>query len=368
MEPVSNNEVEVAIVSSEEGKGLYVYENDHLMFSGLRERKMRFALVWKPWTRRCVRITHDGILSYSRPKLAKADPLNEKCPPHKKFILDEVEVSLLANEDVGQSDEVEFGILVKCHTLEHIESYFRCIVPEKELEGFLSAIKRVARVHNIDNIPRSELQVKKVQQRFFIRRSKQSVMRRAVSSAMDRYDRRSKREKILSKRGVFHFLPVMLSSDLIHGSWWFVWGSVGVIITCAVVIDNKYEHEFNDDDSALTKRAFVASWILMLISGIFSMLGSLAFVRAFHEDPPMSPMFSWYHVQSDELLASWLFFFACIPFIPYILIFVTSGYNGLIFLVGLFFAIIAACGCLLFVRACYPSDKVRKCVLFRISS
>lgn len=85
----------------------YVYENDHLMFSGLRERKLRFALVWKAWTKRCVRITPEGVLSYSQPKLAAADPLNAKCPAHKKFLLDKIEVSLMADEDMGQSDTVE---------------------------------------------------------------------------------------------------------------------------------------------------------------------------------------------------------------------------------------------------------------------
>jgi predicted Kef-type K+ transport protein len=131
-------------------------------------------------------------------------------------------------------------------------------------------------------------------------------------------------------------------------------------VTCGVVLANKYQSIMNDDDSSLTFDQFVISWILMLVSGIFSTLGSLAFVRAFHEDPPMAPLFpTYYHLQSDELLASWLFFFATVPFVPYILIFLaSSGYRSLLFLVGLGFAIVAAMGALLFVRACYPSDRV----------
>lgn len=132
-----------------------------------------------------------------------------------------------------------------------------------------------------------------------------------------------------------------------------------MVITCLLVIWNKLSIIFGDDDSVLSDEAFLASWILMLLSGIFSTLGSLAFVRAFHEDPPMAPLFSSYHLQSDELLASWLFFLATIPFIPYSLLFLaTDHYQSLLFLFAFAFALVASAGALLFVRACYPSDKV----------
>lgn len=139
-----------------------------------------------------------------------------------------------------------------------------------------------------------------------------------------------------------------------------VFGSVGIVFTSLAVVINKYDIFLSDDDSNLTKNNFVASWILMIISGVFSTLGSLAFVRAFHMDPPMRAVFSgFYHLQSDELLASWLFVGATFPFIPYCLIFVAqTHYHSLIYLVALAFAIIATLGSLIFVRACYPSDKV----------
>jgi hypothetical protein len=85
--------------------------------------------------------------------------------------------------------------------------------------------------------------------------------------------------------------------------------------------------------------------------------GSLAFVRALHEDPPMKPLFTNYHVQNDELLGSWLFFFASIPFIPYAGIFLANaGYHGLIFIGMLALTIFVAFACFLFVLACYPSS------------
>ena len=148
----------------------------------------------------------------------------------------------------------------------------------------------------------------------------------------------------------------------------------------------------DDDDSTLSKEGFVASWILMAISGLFSTLGkfelllmfelcivdsniflvtgSLAFVRAFHEDPPMRPLFKWYHLQSDELVASWLFFLATVPFVPYILIFLAEAEDhdhALFFLVALGFAVVVCLGSLLFVRACYPTDKQHRDIIPRVA-
>ena len=72
----------------------------------------------------------------------------------------------------------------------------------------------------------------------------------------------------------------------------------------------------------------------------------------------MRPLFqNWYHLQNDELLGSWFFFFAVIPFIPYSLIYLSNpGYQNLMFLFMLFLSIVAAVACFLFVLACYPSD------------
>jgi hypothetical protein len=195
----------------------FFYENDHLMFSAIRERKL--TLVWKAWATRCVRIGQDGTLSYAWPKLALKDPKNDHVPKHKQFLLEKVEVSLMKDGEVSHSDKVDYGLVVKCQTTDHIDTYFRCIISEEDLEPFLQAMKQAAKEHNIDHLPKSELTVRKTKQTFFILRSKQSVMRRAVTRAMDRYDVRSKRDRILAKRGAFKYLPVMLANDLIHGSW-----------------------------------------------------------------------------------------------------------------------------------------------------
>jgi hypothetical protein len=102
--------------------------------------------------------------------------------------------------------------------------------------------------------------------------------------------------------------PVVGDNDLIHGSWWFVIGSVGVTLTSLIVVVNAMEWHteqmLDNDDSQLPRPTFAASWILLTISGIFSTLGSLAFVRAFHEDPPMKPIFhGYYHFQVTNWFA-----------------------------------------------------------------
>jgi hypothetical protein len=206
---------------AEASRSPYLFEQEDVMFSALRERRLRFALVWKAWSHRTIRISSDGILSYLRPNLAKADPLNEKCPKHKMFIMEKIEVTLMADEDMGKSntDVYEFGVQVKCLTMDRIDTYFRCIMNTKDLDRFLGALKQVAKEHNIDRMPRRELLIKKRSQRFYILRTKQSVMRRAVTHAIDQFDRRSRKERILAKRGAFKSLPVMMANDLIHGSW-----------------------------------------------------------------------------------------------------------------------------------------------------
>lgn len=334
------------------GPEVVIYQNDHLYFSAIRERNIRMAVVWKPWEPRTVRLTSEGVLSYQKPK-RKGD-----IPRHKMFSCKDIEVTLMADDE--RDDVTDYGVIVRCHTMDHIESYFRCIMDESELDHFLNALKQVAEHHNIDTLVRSQLTIEKKKKRFYLLRSKQSVMRRAVTRAMDKFDMRSKKERIISKRGAFKWLPVAGSNDLIHGSWWFVFGSLGAVITAAVILQNKETPFWNDDDSALPGPSFIATWVLMCISGIFSTLGSLAFVRAFHENPPMSPMFpNYYHVQSDELLASWLFFLATIPFVPYCGIFLAAAHqeNNLAFIVMLGLAIMASLGTLLFVRACYPTAQ-----------
>lgn len=152
----------------------------------------------------------------------------------------------------------------------------------------------------------------------------------------------------------------MVNSCTIHR--WYVIASIAFTISSGVILDNSFMTELGDDDSFLSRYRYRASWALMIISGAFFTLGSLAFVRAVHSDPPMQPLFSWYHVQSDELLGAWLFFLAMLPLIPYALIYLAASHSDLIYLVFLGVVVVFVFVTFLFVRACYPNDGEKVCL------
>jgi hypothetical protein len=153
-----------------------------------------------------------------------------------------------------------------------------------------------------------------------------------------------------------------------------------VVITSIVILVNSYHESLGNDDSDLDRHRYRATWYLMIFSAAFFTLGSFAFVRAVHISPPITPLFTWYHISTDELLGSWLFLFACIPFIPYSLIFLADeqdkllyagttlnvvNYNSIEIRISLIagaliVSILLVAGAALFVRASYPSldDKV----------
>ncbi len=150
------------------------------------------------------------------------------------------------------------------------------------------------------------------------------------------------------------------------------------VVSSAVVLYNSFEEEIGTDDSFLSRYRYRSTWVLMIICGVFCtlgknmsgffllwmsefcifMTGSMAFVRAVQEDPPMKPLFSCYHFQSDELLGSWLFLFATLPIIPYCLIYLAASHAEAIYVLALAISVFFVFGTYLFVRACYPSDLV----------
>lgn len=71
------------------------------------------------------------------------------------------------------------------------------------------------------------------------------------------------------------------------------------IIACLTLYDS-YNHLFDESDDELQSDGYRTAWALVIVSGFFCTVGSLAFVRAM-SDPPMKPLFKWYHFSSDEL-------------------------------------------------------------------
>lgn len=112
----------------------------------------------------------------------------------------------------------------------------------------------------------------------------------------------------------------------------------------------------------LTENAYDWSWIMMMISGVFFTFGSIAFLRAVN-DPPMRPAFAdhpvlGYHFGTDELLGSWNFVFACVPFVPYAIIYLNSDPGDPIMIGMVLCAVFAVIGSTIFLINCYPSADV----------
>jgi hypothetical protein len=149
----------------------------------------------------------------------------------------------------------------------------------------------------------------------------ESPMRRATEEDSDpQMKKKSRRERILARRGAFHWLPVFCSNDLVHGSWWFVWGSILAMIIPGVALADLFFPFWDHTVSSLPILEDAFALGLMVISGLFFTLGSLAFVRAL-EEPPLKPMFTNYHLCTDELVAAWLFLLATLPYVPFIAVY-----------------------------------------------
>lgn len=165
----------------------------------------------------------------------------------------------------------------------------------------------------------------------------------------------TKEEVLIKRRGALTWLPVYCSNDLVHGSWWFVWGSLGCVIFAIIPIIDIYSTKFNLVEESIPEKFFDATWALLIFSSFAFGLGSLAFVRAF-EEPRQRPLFWWYkHLQNDELLGAWLFLLGTVPAVPYALIFFFLQPDVMYF-GAIVCSIVTVLATALFVKACYPHD------------
>ena len=176
--------------------------------------------------------------------------------------------------------------------------------------------------------------------------------------------RKNRRERILARRGAFKWLPVKFSNDLVHGSWWFVVGSVIATLIPAVPLVDLFYPFWETGSGSLPLLEDAAAFGLLIVSGFFFTLGSLAFVRA-TEEPAVRPLFgSWtIHLATDELLAAWLFLFGTIPFVPFMAVYVYYNPDVLVYWGSLVASVIFVIACYLFVLACYPTEEIRQSVV-----
>eukprot|EP00599_Poterioochromonas_sp_BG-1_P003251 CAMPEP_0173135606 /NCGR_PEP_ID=MMETSP1105-20130129/1994_1 /TAXON_ID=2985 /ORGANISM="Ochromonas sp., Strain BG-1" /LENGTH=485 /DNA_ID=CAMNT_0014047641 /DNA_START=1 /DNA_END=1458 /DNA_ORIENTATION=- len=166
----------------------------------------------------------------------------------------------------------------------------------------------------------------------------------------------TKRQVIVERRGAFKWLPVICSNDLEHGSWWFVWGSLFTALCAIYPIYTKNAQRDAHNDDFLPVTDFDLTWAMVICSGVFFTLGSLAFVRAFSEPPQQPLLHNYKHFQTDELLGAWLFLIGTVPGVPYMLIFFLIQPTAFYFF-GMLAAVVFVLASYLFVASCYPSDK-----------
>lgn len=191
----------------------------------------------------------------------------------------------------------------------------------------------------------------------------ESSMRLATDlSAIDRRNRRrSRRKRIRARRGAFEFLPVYCSNDLVHGSWWFVLGSVlATIIPVVPLLDLFYPFWPTNSTIKLPLLSDVTTFALLIVSGFFFTIGSLAFVRA-TEEPPLRPLFAkvTVHLETDELLAAWLFLLATIPFPILMLVYINNDIHVMVYWGCLMASTLFVVATYFFVLTCYPQEDER---------
>jgi len=189
-------------------------------------------------------------------------------------------------------------------------------------------------------------------------RSYSSSMRISVSRVGTANTKEGRVQRILHARGAFIYLPVLCSNDLVHGSWWMVWGSLLSALMPIVPLIDIYCPLFKvQEGTVLVEFSKALTWVLCIISGVCFTVGSAIYVRAF-EDPPLRPLLeNIYHFQTDELLASWLFLFAMIPALPYSLLYLVPFPHNLNYIGFFITSILFIAASFFFVYTCYPSKE-----------
>ena len=340
---------------------------------GLFEKK------YKSWRTRHLLLKSDGTLDSLISTGGGVDIASSKVDDTHD-VTSVVLIKIRISEDSASVLDGRVGVKVFCKKDGH-ETNFRCIIMPRDMEGLCGALARISRTHNIQDFLRSALVGVGEDDdgdgsgsgsrggggRGGGGASGTSASGAAVSAfralaaaraswsmqrVVDKEDKMMMKRATRRRRGAFEDMPVLFSNDLVHGSWWFLLGSIFITASASVVLANSYNEVIGTDDSFLSRGAYRASWILMVTSGMFLTIGSFAFVRAMN-DPPMRPLFRCRHFATDELFGSWMFAVATLPGIPYCLIFLAYQ-RDLTYLAMLVFAVLSFLGSCLFVRGSYP--------------
>lgn len=166
-------------------------------------------------------------------------------------------------------------------------------------------------------------------------------------------DKITHRDYILAKRGAFVFLPVGGNNDVLEGCWWFVWGSIITTLIPLITLIALFAYMWKVPD-ILPLPSHAIAYSLLVLSGIIFTIGSYALTRVFNE-PPLPPLFTWYHFSNDELFAFWMFCIGTILSIPIMIIYYVYNTSNSEFLLALIICIIFSIASFLYVLSTYPS-------------
>jgi len=171
------------------------------------------------------------------------------------------------------------------------------------------------------------------------------------------------------QRNYFVFLmpPPNGQTDLVWGSWWFIYGSVCQAIIPVAPLVSLFLEFWESTSTFLPLDIHVCMYALQVVVGIFFTIGSYAFLRAVHPELQAKPYFNPENRQdiscarklcmTDELWGMWCFFFGVLSGIPIFAFFVhyagsaSFGYWELILLVNCFVVLLVGFG----VRIAWPS-------------
>jgi len=182
-----------------------VYETDiPVMFSLLEDGA--FKKKWKEWKPRYFSLREDSTIVYRKQKeMAIKCKLNLRGTRIQQVSIDSGTNILIKKER---------GICCSC-TKDGVETFFRCIMSESEMDKFFAAIRHTVENHHIEPFSTNLDKFSPV-----TALSNQSVMRQAISQAMEKYETRSTHDQILHRRGAMSWLPVFFFFG--SGSWFLV--------------------------------------------------------------------------------------------------------------------------------------------------
>ena len=175
------------------------------------------------------------------------------------------------------------------------------------------------------------------------------------------------REKTLRSRVVFKWLPIRCQNDLVHGSWWFVFASILAaiipvfpLINVYLIKDQFWPINFANYLAASTQAIVYA---ILIGCGMMFTLGSLILVRVFSIPKPApiigTSSFLYTLLPSDEVTASWFFFFGTAPTVAVTVLYsyYLPEYTLVVYQIAILFCVLATIAILTFTCAIYPKQQ-----------